>query len=182
MKTRRASMKRNFQNGSLTRRRFLRGSGVMMTLPWLESLPVWGADAPGDKDASTHPYPRRFATLFMANGVNHHHFWAKQGDEGLELGKSLQPLEPLKHKLNYIAGLFNKNATGVGIHPGQMGNLLSGAALQKGSELKGGISMDQVLANHIGQQTVQPSMVLGCEQPVTGYHETNFYMAYGSHI
>lgn len=42
--------------------------------------------------------------------------------------------------------------------------------------------MDQVLANHIGQQTVQPSMVLGCEQPVTGYHETNFSMAYGSHI
>ncbi|MDA0752229.1 MAG: DUF1552 domain-containing protein, partial [Verrucomicrobia bacterium] len=59
---------------------------------------------------------------------------------------------------------------------------LSGAALKKGSELRGDISMDQVLANHIGLQTVQPSMVLGCEQPVTGYHETNFSMAYGSHI
>jgi uncharacterized protein DUF1552 len=39
-----------------------------------------------------------------------------------------------------------------------------------------------VLANYIGQETVQPSMVLGCEQPVTGYHETNFSMAYSSHI
>jgi hypothetical protein len=118
----------------------------------------------------------------MANGVNKHHFWSKQGEQGLTLGKSLEPLAPFKKKLNYISGLFNKNATGVGIHPGQTGNLLSGAALKKGSELRGDISMDQVLANHIGLQTVQPSMVLGCEQPVTGYHETNFSMAYGSHI
>jgi hypothetical protein len=42
--------------------------------------------------------------------------------------------------------------------------------------------MDQVLASHLGDQTVQPSMVLGCEQPATGYHETNFSMAYSSHI
>ncbi len=39
-----------------------------------------------------------------------------------------------------------------------------------------------MLASHIGDQTVQPSMVLGCEQPITGYHETNFSMAYSSHI
>ncbi len=42
--------------------------------------------------------------------------------------------------------------------------------------------MDQVLANQIGQETAQPSIVLGCEQPVTGYHETNFSLAYSSHI
>ena len=42
--------------------------------------------------------------------------------------------------------------------------------------------MDQVLANRIGEETVQPSLVLGCEQPITGYHETNFSMAYSSHI
>ena len=42
--------------------------------------------------------------------------------------------------------------------------------------------MDQVLANHVGQETLQPSMVLACEQPMTGYHETNFSMAYSSHI
>lgn len=100
----------------------------------------------------------------------------------MELGKSLEPLDPFKAKLNFITGLFNKSATGVGIHPGQTGNMLSGAALQKGAELKGGISLDQVLANRIGEQTVQPSMVLGCEQPTTGYHETNFSMAYSSHI
>src|SRR4029079_1326437 len=85
-------------------------------------------------------------------------------------------------KVNYIKGLFNKAATGVGIHPGMTGNLLSGVPLQKGAELRGGISMDQVLANRIGNETIQPSMVLGCEQPVTGYHETNYSMAYSSHI
>jgi hypothetical protein len=118
----------------------------------------------------------------MGNGINGNHWWAKDEGEGLELGKSLQPLDPLKQKVTLIHGLFNKAATGVGIHPGQTGNLLSGARLQKGAELKGGISVDQVLANNIGKDCVQPSMVLGCEQPTTGYHETNFSMAYSSHI
>ncbi|MFT5031660.1 MAG: hypothetical protein ACI9VS_004130, partial [Candidatus Binatia bacterium] len=172
----------NSQRNSLqqSRRTFLRGAGVAMALPWLESAPVWGAPTvEGDNPA---PYPKRMAALFMANGVNANHFWAKAGEAGMELGKSLQPMEPLKRKMNFISGLFNKNATGVGIHPGQTGNLLSGAALQKGAELRGSISMDQALANVVGKETVQPSLVLGCEQPVTGYHETNFSMAYGSHI
>ena len=39
-----------------------------------------------------------------------------------------------------------------------------------------------MIANRVGQDTLQPSMVLGCEQPVTGYHETNFSLAYSSHI
>jgi hypothetical protein len=163
----------------ITRRTLLRGAGVAIALPWLESLPVWGfspdTETPGG-------FPKRFAVLFMACGINGDHWWAKQTDGPMQLGKSLEPMEPLKHKMNFVSGLFNKNATGVGIHPGQTGNILSGAALQKGAELRGGISIDQVLANQLGQQTAQPSMVLGCEQPVTGYHETNFSMAYSSHI
>ena len=42
--------------------------------------------------------------------------------------------------------------------------------------------VDQVLANHFAEETSLPSLVLGCEQPITGYHETNFSMAYSSHI
>jgi hypothetical protein len=42
--------------------------------------------------------------------------------------------------------------------------------------------MDQILAAHFEEQTPQPRLVLGCEQPITGYHETNFSMAYSSHI
>jgi hypothetical protein len=62
------------------------------------------------------------------------------------------------------------------------GNLLSGVPIQKGAIIRGGITIDQVLANHIGQDTLQPSMVLACEQPMTGYHETNFSNAYSSHV
>jgi len=165
----------------ISRRRFLHGAGVAMALPWLESIPVWGAE-PVKSDGLPAPTPKRLAVLFMANGVNPNQWWAKGAGGTMELGPSLAPLEPVKHRINYIKGLFNKAATGVGIHPGMTGNLLSGAPLTKGAELHGGVSMDQVLASHIGDQTVQPSLVLGCEQPVTGYHETNFSMAYSSHI
>jgi hypothetical protein len=167
-------------SSNLSRRTFLRGVGVTMALPWLESMSVWGA-APM-QDGLPAPCPKRFAALFMACGINANHWWAKGTGAQMELSKSLEPLSPLKTKLNVVSGLFNKNATGVGIHPGQTGNILSGAALQKGAELRGDISIDQVLANRLGQETVQPSMVLGCEQPITGYHETNFSMAYSSHI
>lgn len=175
------SMRNKLREYRLSRRTLLRGTGVAMALPWLESINVWGAEpaAPGLTAAG---FPKRFAALFMANGINSDHWWAKGAGAEIELGKSLEPLSPLKTKLNFITGLFNKAATGVGIHPGQTGNLLSGAALKKGAELRGGVSMDQMLAQHLGEQTVQPSMVLGCEQPVTGYHETNFSMAYSSHI
>ncbi len=164
----------------LSRRTFLRGVGVTMALPWMESIPAWGEEPM--KAGVPAPLPKRFAALFWGNGVNGNHWWAKGAGANMELSKSLQPMEPLKAKMNVIDGLFNRSAVGVGIHPGQTGNLLSGMPLQKGAVLHGGISMDQVLANHIGQDSVQPSMVLGCEQPITGYHETNFSMAYSSHI
>src|SRR3954468_12264951 len=157
------------------RRTFLRGLGVSVALPWLESLPVWGV-------TPSAPLPKRFGALFMACGVNFPNWWAKGEGAAMTLGPCLAPMAPYKTRMNVIQGLFNRAAVGVGIHPGQTGNLLSGALLQKGAELRGGISMDQVLANAIGQETVQPSLVLGCEQPTTGYHETNFSMAYSSHI
>ena len=165
----------NHRTWALDRRTFLRGAGVTMALPWLESVPVWGAPAAADP-------PKRFAVLFMANGINYKHWWAKGAGDTMQFGKCLKPLEPLKTKTNIINGLFNKNSTGVGIHPGQTGNLLSGAMLKRGSVLKGGVSTDQMLAKRIGRDTVQSSLVLGCEEPVTGYHETNFSMVYSSHI
>jgi hypothetical protein len=170
----------NSQPQQVTRRTLLRGAGVAMALPWLESIPVWGFET--STNGNPAPTPLRFAALFMACGVNPNHWSAQGAGAEMQLSKSLQPLESVKTKINVISGLFNKNARGVGIHPGQTGNILSGAALQKGSELRGAISVDQVLANRLGQQTAQPSMVLGCEQPITGYHETNFSMAYSSHI
>jgi len=171
----------NTRTSNFTRRAFLRGVGVTMSLPWLESLRTWGAAA-SEPTATASALPRRFAAIFMGNGINGDHWWAKGAGETMELSRTLQPLAPFRSKLNVINGLFNKPAVGVGIHPGQTGNILSGMPLMKGAVLRGGISIDQVLANHIGQESLQPSLVLGCEQPITGYHETNFSMAYSSHI
>ncbi len=183
-------MKRNRNMSHLNqkrvaRRTMLRGVGVTMALPWLESLagPTLIAS---ESDAAVvgefGAMPKRFGVMFMGCGVNPDHWWAKGDGTEMELGKSLQPLASLKSKVNVIHGLFNKEATGQGIHPGMTGNLLSGVPIQRGAVIHGGISMDQMLANHIGQETLQPSMVLACEQPMTGYHESNFSNAYSSHI
>jgi hypothetical protein len=156
----------------LSRRTVLRGAGVTMALPWLESM----------ARGATTPFPKRFAVLFMGNGINGNHWWAKQVNGELKLSKTLQPLEPLKKKINVINGLYNQPAVGKGIHPGQTGNILSGAPLQKGAIVKAGLTVDQILAQQLGADSAHPSMVLACEQPMTGYHETNFSMAYSSHI
>jgi hypothetical protein len=154
----------------------LRGVGVTMCLPWLESVSAFAATPAGAA------FPKRFAVLFMGNGVNENHWGAEGSGSAMTLSSSLSPLEPLKNKINVINGLFNKNSTGQGIHPAQTGSLLSGMPIAKGPVIHSGITVDQMIANRIGQDTLQPSIVLACEQPMTGYHETNFSMAYSSHI
>jgi Protein of unknown function (DUF1552) len=160
----------------INRRTVLRGAGVTMCLPWLESLSAFAATPSGAA------FPKRFAVLFMGNGVNENHWGAEGSGDAMKLSLSLSPLEPLKKKINVVNGLFNKNSTGQGIHPAQTGSLLSGAPITKGPVIHAGITVDQMIANRIGQDTLQPSIVLACEQPMTGYHETNFSMAYSSHI
>ena len=160
----------------LSRRTVLRGAGVTMALPWLESLSAFAATPSGSA------FPKRFAVLFMGNGINDNHWGATGSGDDMTLGLSLSPLEPLKKKVNVINGLFNKHSTGQGIHPAQTGSLLSGAPITRGPVIHAGITVDQMIANHVGQETLQPSIVLACEQPMTGYHETNFSMAYSSHI
>src|SRR5437016_5728116 len=169
----------NPHSRKITRRTLLQGVGVSMALPWLEALPFCRGQSVATSPAT---HPKRFAALFMGNGISPPHWSARGAGADVELSRSLEPLAPLRPRLNVISGLFNRHATGVGIHPGQTGNILSGAALQKGAVLRGGISMDQVLGAHFADETAQPSLVLGCEQPITGYHESNFSMAYSSHI
>src|SRR6266496_5271702 len=131
------------------RRTVLRGAGVTMCLPWLDSLSAFAA-AP-----SSAALPKRFAVLFMGNGVNEDHWGAEGSGAEMKLSKTLEPLEPLKHKINVIHGLFHKRATGQGIHPAQTGSLLSGANIQKGAIIKAGITVDQMIASRIGQDTPQ---------------------------
>jgi hypothetical protein len=148
-----------------------------MALPWLPSLSAFADTTP-----PAAAFPKRFAVLFMGNGVNEEHWGAEGSGADMKLSRTLEPLEPLKHKINVIHGLFDQPTTGMGIHPAQTGGLLSGAKIQKGAIIRAGITVDQVIANKIGQDSPQPSIVLACEQPMTGYHETNFSMAYSSHI
>ena len=64
--------------------------------------------------AGRSPYPKRFAALFMGNGINANHWWAKGAGAEMELGKSLEPLAPFRRKMNVITGLFNKTGSGRG--------------------------------------------------------------------
>src|SRR6266852_7568244 len=127
----------------ITRRRVLVGAGVTMALPWMESLPAFAGTTPPSS------FPKRFAVLFMGNGVNEEHWGAEGSGADMKLSKTLAPLEPLKHKINVIHGLFHKRATGQGIHPAQTGSLLSGATINKGAIIKAGITVDQMIANRI---------------------------------
>jgi hypothetical protein len=165
----------------ISRRAILRGAGVTLGLPWLESFCVKAGAAKGSP-LGADAFPKRFGVVFLGCGVNEDHWGSEGSGPEMKLSKSLSPLEPLKSKVNVIHGLFNKSAMGLGIHPPQTGSLLTGATLTKGATLHSGVSIDQMIASRVGQETLQPSLVLACEQPITGFHESNFSLAYSSHI
>jgi len=158
---------------AISRRLMLKGLGVCIGLPWLES-------AHAETKPTGQDIPKRFACLFIGDGISPPHWWAKGEGNNMELGPSLEPLAPFRDKLNVIRGLYNRE--GDGGHARCTGNILSGAALQRGNIIRGGISMDQRLAKHFEEDTAVPSLVLGCEQPVSGFHESQYSMVYASHI
>lgn len=162
-----------------SRRTMLRGLGVSMALPWMESLRVWGQEA--GTTASTGQAPTRFAVLFSGNGFHKDHWWARGTGREMELGKVLEPLQAHREKLLYIRGLYNEEALKGNIHSSQTGNLLSGAPLEAGGGIRSGTSIDQLLAQTYGQTTKVPSLVLGCEKANPSVHK-NYSMLYSSHI
>jgi len=162
-----------------SRRTFLRGVGVSMALPWLESLPAWGQESVGAQAGSRAPI--RTAVLFSGNGFHTQEWWAKEEGGSLQLGKVLAPLEPFRSRMVFIRGLYNEQALKGNIHSSQTGNLLSGAPLAAGGEIRSGTSFDQVIAQAHGRRTRLPSLVLGCEKANPGVHK-NYSMLYSSHI
>src|SRR3990172_8723071 len=162
-----------------SRRTFLRGVGVSMALPWMESLAFWG-DSPRAAQASSAP-PVRLDVMFAGNGFHSKEWWAKGLGKQSELGKVLLPLADFREKMLFIRGLFNAEALKGNIHSSQTGNLLSGAPLASGGEIRSGTSIDQVLAQRHGHSTKVPSLVLGCEQSNPSVHK-NYSMLYSSHI
>ncbi len=166
-------------NNRVSRRTFLRGVGVSMALPWLESRNVWGAAQTGAQAAVQAPV--RLGVLFSGNGFHSKEWWAKGEGRQMELGQVLAPLTDLREKTLFIRGLFNAEALKGNIHSSQTGNLLSGAPLSPGGEIKSGTSIDQLVAQHHGRQTKVPSLVLGCEKSNPSVHK-NYSMIYSSHI
>lgn len=167
----------NARNHQFSRRTFLRGAGVSMALPWMESLKVWGDET---RDASSEA-PVRLAVLFSGNGFHSREWWARGAGLGMELGRVLAPLNPHREKMLFIQGLFNAEALKGNIHSSQTGNLLSGAPLASGGEIRSGTSFDQLVAQTHGRSTKVPSLVLGCEKSNPSVHK-NYSMLYSSHI
>src|SRR6185369_7675943 len=162
-----------------SRRTFLRGTGVTMALPWLESFNVWGDEPKRNRPASEAPV--RLAVLFSGNGFHSKEWWAKGEGQEMELGKVLAPLGPFREKLLFLRGLYNAEALKGNIHSSQTGNLLSGAPLASGGEIRSGTSIDQLIAQSHGRSTKVPSLVLGCEKSNPSVHK-NYSMIYSSHI
>jgi hypothetical protein len=163
-----------------SRRTFLRGLGVTMALPWMESLNVWGDTPPGATRPASEA-PVRLGVLFAGNGFHSKEWWAKGEGAEMQLGRVLTPLADFRDKLLFVRGLYNEEAQKGNIHSSQTGNLLSGAPLASGGEIRSGTSIDQLLAQRYGSSTKVPSLVLGCEKSNPSVHK-NYSMLYSSHI
>jgi len=171
------SMDQSFRNPS--RRHFLRGMGVALALPWMESLPAFGGTLGAAKAATP---PLRFGIVFFSNGVEPIHWWAKGSGATMELGQAALPMMPHREDMVFIQGLYNATAAASSSpHLGRM-NVLSGAEVSLDpSVIKVGTSMDQVLASHIGGRTAVPSLVMGIE-PNELRLEDGLSMIYGSSV
>jgi hypothetical protein len=157
-----------------TRRHFLRGAGVALTLPWMESLA---------KAAAAGKPPVRFGLLYFSNGVDPKNWWAKGAGDALEFGPAAAPLTPIKKDVLFLKGLYNHQAfTHTSPHMGRMANMLSGARISSDpADIRCGTTMDQVLAKQIGGATQVPSMALGIE-PNELRLEDGLSMIYGSNL
>ena len=139
-----------------SRRNFLRGTGVALTLPWLESLPLLAADEKTSTAANKPPL--RFGCVFFSNGVEPEHWWAKGRGASMEFGPAAKPLTSFWDDLVFLRGLYHQAAfVSTSPHLGRM-NLLSGAPVSLDpNDIRVGTSFDQILSRQIGGQTAVPS-------------------------
>jgi hypothetical protein len=173
------------------RRRFLRGSGVLLGMPFLTSLANADSSASGESqtrsgdDGAGKP-PLRTAFLYFPNGV-----WEKDwvptsmGTE-YELSPTLKPLAHLRDDVTILSGLDKKHSHGGDGHYAKTANFLTGMPVAKttGKDISsGGVSVDQLIASHLGKQTPLPSLELGTEPVISGIDSNVGYTRlYGSHI
>jgi hypothetical protein len=160
---------------AISRRKFLRGAGAVLALPWMEAMAV-----------ETKKAPVRMACLFMPNGVNPKAWTPSGKGSKFELSPILKPLESVRDDILVLSNLRNRASdTGDG-HYVKTSGWLTGTTITKttGKDLNAGNrSMDQVAAEAIGGQTVMPSLELGIDPVTTGVDtNVNYTRVYGSHI
>ena len=161
----------------MDRRKFLRGLGAAVGLPAMESLrPLMGATAGAAATAATAATattasgnPLRMAYLYIPNGVNLEH-WRPQGKgSDYQLGKSMAPLQDLKEDMQIFTGFAHRQAVagadGAGDHARSNATFLTGQRAKKtsGSDIKVGISVDQIAARAMQNQTRLSSLELTCD-------------------
>jgi hypothetical protein len=172
---------------ALSRRTVLRGMGMTLALPFLDAM------VPALATASTASKPvRRYGFFYMPNGVAMNHtgvnYW-KPTTVGadFEFSQILKPLEPFRKQVTVVSGLHNRSAEslgdGNGDHTRSTGSWLTGTHIKRteGSDLRAGISVDQVIASQFRKETALPSLELAIlPNSVTGGCDTGYSCAYGT--
>jgi hypothetical protein len=161
------------RRASVSRRSFLRGLGACVALPAFESfLPKQLFAAPEIAAGAGYTptgAPLRMAVCYIPNGVIQPTWWPKGEGADFQLARTMEPLESLKSKIQVLGGLGHVHATGGNDGPGDharaSGTFLTGVRVKKtaGSDIHAGVSIDQVVAQHVGHLTRFPSLELSCD-------------------
>lgn len=175
---------------AFARRQFLRGLGACIALPVFESVvPMRSlANLAGDsaKQLATTATgaPLRTAFIYFPNGAIQPTWWPKGGGTDFELSRTLQPLESVRQYIQVLGGLDHLNATagpdGAGDHARANGTFLTGVRMKKSAtDVRAGISIDQLIAREIGHLTRLPSLELTCDaRRNTGACDSGYSCAY----
>lgn len=169
----------------LSRRTVLRGVGVAMSLPWLDAM--GSPSAWDDSPAEGKSAPNRMAFIYVPNGKNMADWTPKTEGTDFELPSILEPLEPVKDKLLVLTGLTadkaRANGDGGGDHARALASFLTGTQARKtdGTDIRAGISVDQVAASRIGDRTRLASIEIGCEHgAMAGNCDSGYSCVYSS--
>jgi hypothetical protein len=173
----------------LNRRTVLRGLGSALALPWLEAMdPVtaWAA-ADAAKKAGIAAAPNRLAFVYVPNGVNIENWTPKTEGAGYELTSCLEPLAAHRDDFCVLTGLTADKARshgdGGGDHARALAAFLTGAQPRKtdGTDIRAGVSVDQVAAGRIGDRTRLPSLEIGCQAgAMAGNCDSGYSCVYSS--
>jgi hypothetical protein len=158
--------------GGVSRRLFFKGVGMCMGLPLLESMlpsQLRAATALPQPGTTASGAPLRMAFMYFPNGARQDYWWPAATGEGFDLARTMEPLAPLKKSIQVVGGLSLHPADpgddGGGDHARANATFLTGTRARKteGSDIHGGVSVDQVAAKHVGQATRFPSLELSCD-------------------